>query len=114
METIRRCMIHWARRRGLSFRVNVSQVSVSGVCVPPSSLPTPSLTTSQQIAAVMEGMATSSHVTDSLLNFPFHYHNATACPSLPSLLLVRTNPISQTTFAATATSTPSTKPMSNG
>lgn len=39
---------------------------------------------SQEIAAVMEGLAYDSRVTDALLNYPFHYHNALACTS-PSL-----------------------------
>jgi hypothetical protein len=47
----------------------------------------PGLGLGREVASLMESMATESHVTDALLNFPFHYHNSTVCTSplpLPS------------------------------
>lgn len=42
----------------------------------------------QQVATVMEGMAEHSKVTDALLNFPFHYHNAVSCRSLTTIVAI--------------------------
>ncbi|KAL8281136.1 hypothetical protein RQP46_006494 [Phenoliferia psychrophenolica] len=42
----------------------------------------PGLGLGRQIGKIMEGMAEHSKVTDALLNFPFHYHNAVAYEAL--------------------------------
>ncbi|KAM0753019.1 hypothetical protein T439DRAFT_323632 [Meredithblackwellia eburnea MCA 4105] len=42
----------------------------------------PGLGLGRQIASLMEAMATTSRVTDALVNFPFHFHNAVAYESL--------------------------------
>lgn len=39
----------------------------------------PGLGLGRKVAQVMESMASESKVTDGLLNFPFHWHNAAAC-----------------------------------